>query len=115
MIKHLVVISAVATSALALPLAAVADEASHPTAGEQGWVFHDPATGSRTAKSEQARLSPWRLVGGEAVWIFEPTDNRASLERSRQTNPAPDATAPTRTASERQPPSNGINGVHSGS
>lgn len=99
MTKRLMILAALTTGTLALPLVANANEPSHNVAGEQGVVFHDTRgevsrneARSMTRRTESTN-SGWRYVGGEAVWIYEGPGNRSTRERSDSTDRARDRTS----------------------
>ncbi len=98
--KHLMILAAVTTGTLALPLTASANEPSHNVAGERGVIFHDTRSdgGRNDARSVGSTNSGWVYVGGEAVWAYEGPGNRTAPRRSGRTDRAP----ATRT-SERAP------------
>ena len=76
-------------AALVLPVAN-ADQPSHNVPGERGYVFHDARGDSaRSTRDLQQACSGWRLVGGEAVWIYERRANCVDGQRPSQTGQIP--------------------------
>lgn len=60
------------TAAVFVLSVASANQPSHNVPGEKGYAFHDARGDSRaTERDLQRACLGWRLVRGEAVWLYE--------------------------------------------
>ena len=94
----------IVTTMLTVPFVAKANQHSPNIGGDA------PREKSAMSRSDQATQPGWRLVGGEAVWIWDSRSNR-SAQRSSEVNPGLDSRTADRPQTQRV---QGLNDIYHG-